>query len=146
MRIDSQRLVFLILLCITAILTIIAYCTLNKHQVLYRRAETQFASQNFPEAIQLYQQAIQRGQTNPNVYLHLAIAYTAERQFEQAAEWYRRYLTIYPDDRQTRLMLARVLSYAGNFEASIKEYRKATEESHAKENLAVPDGHLPDQP
>lgn len=127
-----QEILFIGMLCATAVITGYVYLHLNWKYVLYKRAEQQLAHQQFNSAAELYRQAIEKGLTIPNAYLHLADAYTAEHQFDKAVDIYRYYLALYPNDKEARIKLARVLSYLGAFQESTEEYEKAIEEKQSR--------------
>lgn len=123
----NQKVIFVFLLAATAIVTFWVYYFVNQKFVLFRQGEQKLQKHQYEEAIVYYQKAMAEGFNRPRVYLHLAEAYTATKQFDEASQQYSHYLEFYPEDRFARLMLARVLSYAGHYDESVEQYRKAEE-------------------
>lgn len=137
---QKQNYLYVSLMILTIAAAIFSYRTLQTKWILIREAENKFMEKSFPEAIALYQKSMKEGLTTQeliasNSIFHLADSYNATGNFSESIKYYRLYLDKYPDDDNVRLLLARVLSWSGNFKEAEKEYQKALGNSHEKHSF-----------
>ncbi len=65
-----------------------------------------------------------KGVHNYEVGIKLARLYIKKKEFGKAEEVYRQLLSLYPDDREIKLMLARVLFWQGKYDEAIRLYKE----------------------
>lgn len=124
-----QLMVYLLLIVAAAAITTATYFHFRSHWILFHRGEDLYLKKEFKASITYYEAAMAAGVNTRSIYQHLGDVYTEQKRFTEAANLYRHYLTIDPQDREMRIRLARVLSYEGNFEESTQEYQKTFQDS-----------------
>jgi outer membrane protein OmpA-like peptidoglycan-associated protein len=97
MRHLTSYLILSVFLCTTATLT-----------AQTKRADEAFRHHHYPEAIELYQQAIRRDLDNDKAITNLAIAYWRTNQLLQAEYWFTR-AALMNEDPEVKRMFAQVL-------------------------------------
>lgn len=120
-RVTRQRLAFVCLALLTAIMIHFVYQAARPQWVVFRQAENMYAAQQWEQATLLYEKSFAMGLHNPTAILRLAHSYMELKMFPQAIEWYKQYLKIHPHDAKIRRALSG--AYLGNH-----EFDKASEQ------------------
>lgn len=126
--VHKQNCLYLSMIVATIAIAMISYRYFEDNWIYYRVAEDKFNEKAFPEAIELYQKSLAAGPVSSKALVHLADSYVAVGNFSEAIKWYRIYLNLHPEDSNTRLSLARALSWNGNIEESQQEYQTLLKE------------------
>ena len=113
-------------------ITMTIYYKMNSGWVLLRNAEELFKDKQFVDSISLFHRSFEKGIQPAESMIHLAIAYEAIGAFPRAIEWYRTYLTLYPENKKIRLAYAKALTWNGNYEEAEKEYEIILRNKHEK--------------
>ncbi|MDP1881111.1 MAG: hypothetical protein Q8K60_09260 [Parachlamydiaceae bacterium] len=127
---QKQNYMFIGFIIATALTSILIYHLTQQKWVLLSKAENNYYNKSYKQAIEFYNESIELGKTNPNVYLHLAESYIATGNFVEGIKNYRLYLEIYPHDSSVRLLLARALSWNHQIDEAEKEYQLMMEQSN----------------
>lgn len=112
------------ILCgVTAYGTHVAYITVNKAWVTYRDAEDLYQRESWNQAVETYEQAYAEGLKYPEGMQRVAEVYSHLKQFRRSAEWYGKYLEIYPNNRSARKAYADMLVASGDFDAASEQLK-----------------------
>ena len=82
----------------------------------------QRGSDDYPEAINLLEEARKLGAADPRLFYYLGVMYQAEGLYPFATQEYRRFLRNRPDDREVRLLLAKLLFLDSKAEEALGHY------------------------
>ncbi len=126
----KQNWIYFMLVLLTAIGSTVVYQWTRQEWVLFREAQKKYEDAEYEGAIALYKKSVEKGIEFSKVTIQLANSYVALGNFPEAIALYRQYLSQNPGDKQTRLALARALSWTGNLKESEEEYQKILEDKH----------------
>ena len=78
----------------------------------------------YPDAINDLEEARELGALDPRLFYCLGIMYQEMGLYPFALEEYRRYLRHYPNDKEIRMLLAKLLYKQGHFPEAVGEYER----------------------
>lgn len=78
----------------------------------------------YPEAINELEEARELGALDPRIFYCLGVMYQEVGLYSFALDEYRRFLRHYPDDKEIRMLEAKLLYRQGNFSEAISEYER----------------------
>jgi len=84
------------------------------------RGEHGKAAEEYSQAEQSFQEAIRSQPDWVEPYLHLGRTYFVQQKYPQAAELYRRALTMAPERKEIYVQLASALEMGGDYEGAVK--------------------------
>lgn len=104
------------------------------------RLKYQLGQARYVEAIADLERARALGLADPRSFYYLGVMYQGVGLYEFAAQEYRRFLNNFPEDREARMLLAKLSYSAGDYPGAIREYEflvKGGEDPVLLENLAL---------
>ncbi|MBI5743562.1 MAG: hypothetical protein HY952_03340 [Elusimicrobia bacterium] len=104
------------------------------------RLKFQLGQPRYVEAIADLERARALGLADARTFYYLGVMYQAVGLYEFSAQEYRRFLNNFPDDREARMLLAKLSYTAGDFPGAIREYEallKAGQDPVLLENLVL---------
>ncbi len=104
------------------------------------RLHFQKGKEFYPVAINELEEARRLGSTSPQIFYYLGVMYQEEGLYPYAVASYQRFLRNVPEDRETRLLLAKLLYQNGRFEEAAEHYRlllRRRSDPVVEENLAL---------
>ena len=104
------------------------------------RLKYQLGAARYVEAIADLEKARALGLADARTFYYLGAMYQAVGLYDFAAQEYKRFLNNFPDDREARMLLAKLCYAAGDFPGAIREYEtllKGGEDPVLLENLAL---------
>ncbi len=104
------------------------------------RLKYQLGQARYVEAIADLERARALGLADPRSFYYLGVMYQAVGLYDFAAQEYRRFLNNFPEDREARMLLAKLSYSAGDYPGAIREYESLLsggEEPVLLENLAL---------
>lgn len=125
-----QYIVYTLFVLLTAIATFGLYHLIEKDVIAFHQGEVYFNQKKYQESIEAYRKAISLGFKGDRILRKMGDAYLIIGDFSQAASFYKAFLKQHPNDKDVRLSLARVLSYQGQYDESVKEYKQMMESNH----------------
>ena len=78
----------------------------------------------YPEGINELEQARELGALDPKIFYYLGLMYQEVGLYSYALDDYRRFLRHYPEDKEARLLAAKLLYGQGEFSEAILEYER----------------------
>ncbi len=120
-----QWLLYLLLMCVTTAITVVAYRHAHAEWVVFRQAESLFSKQNYEQAIPLYQQAIRDGLVNRDAFRHLAECHEQNGTLDDAIALYESFAKTDVNDFWLQLELGGLYARHQRFESAVKTYRYA---------------------
>lgn len=78
----------------------------------------------YPDAINELEEARELGALDPRIFYCLGIMYQEVGLYSFALEEYKRYLRHYPDDKETRMLEAKLLYRQKNYPEAVSEYER----------------------
>lgn len=78
----------------------------------------------YPDAINELEEARELGALDPRLFYGLGIMYQEVGLYPFALEEYRRFLRHYPDDKEVRMLAAKLLYKQGRFSEAVSEYER----------------------
>lgn len=97
--------------------------------------------EHYPDAINELEEARDLGALDPRIFYSLGLMYQEVGLYGYALDEYRRFLRHYPDDKDIRLLAAKLLYKQGNFREAVAEYERLKfrhpGDSLIEENLAL---------
>ena len=78
----------------------------------------------YPDAINELEEARELGALDPRIFYCLGIMYQEVGLYQFALDEYKRFLRHYPDDKEIRMLTAKLLYKQGNFSEAVKEYER----------------------
>lgn len=127
-----QRLQMAVILIVVAFAAHFGYRYFHPEWIIYRQAEREDDAKNWQGAIDLYEQAITLGVTNPQVMSKLGRAYGELKNYPKAVYWYQKYLIAKPNALWARKALAGMLTAAGEFDEAANQYKIIMEQQAKK--------------
>lgn len=124
---SKQNLIYSILVLATLITTPFFYYILQDQWVNYRNAEISYTKKEYDKAIRLYDLASKAGVPFERIAKNLANSYVTLGNFDEAIAIYKKYLDLYPKDKEMRLEYAKTLTWARHFKEADAEYQKLLE-------------------
>ena len=119
---------------------------LNEHEnnttALHRLGVMAAKDQRLEDATDLLQRALEQEPNNPEILADLGYAHFLNDDLEQAEDFFNKALEI--DSRHERVHnnLGQLLAQKGNWEASLKHFRRSVDEDEAYANLAFMQAQL----
>lgn len=104
------------------------------------RLKYQLGAARYVEAIADLEKARSLGLADARTFYYLGAMYQAVGLYDFSAQEYRRFLNNFPEDREARMLLAKLCYAAGDFPGAIREYEtllKDGEDPVLLENLAL---------
>ena len=101
--------------------------SLQKSDALSRSAQQAWARQQYERAIVLYEEALRRDPTSPELLVDLARAHGLRYRFQAAEELLERAVRLAPRNARVRCMIARSYNIIGRPEQAIEHYEQALE-------------------
>lgn len=96
---------------------------------------------SYPEAINELEEARELGALDPRIFYCLGIMYQEVGLYPFALEEYRRFLRHYPEDKEIRMLSAKLLYKQGRFSEAVSEYERLKfhfpNDSLVEENLGL---------
>ncbi|MBI4376006.1 MAG: tetratricopeptide repeat protein [Elusimicrobia bacterium] len=97
--------------------------------------------ESFPEGINELEEARDLGALDPRIFYCLGIMYQEVGLYDYALEEFRRFLRHYPDDKEIRLLEAKLLYRQGLYKEAVAEYERLKfhfpNDSLVEENLGL---------
>ena len=125
---NRQHLIFTIMLVVSVMLAIMGYHRIKKDMILLSKGEQLLAKQDFQGAIPLFVESFKLGNSSPKLLKSLGDS-CSKVGSPLAIDAYRRFLSKFPEDRNVRINLARLLAWHGQYNESVIEYRKVLGEN-----------------
>ena len=95
----------------------------------------------YPQAINSLEDARELGALDPRIFYCLGLMYQESGLFEFALTEYRRFLRHYPEDKEIRLLAAKLFYKGGRFKEAVSEYERLKfhhpQDALIKENLGL---------